>query len=49
MVAATVLCAWSHTGRCRRESAFANLASVAPIPYIARQLYQHFEQPLDGL
>lgn len=32
IVAATVLCAWSHPGRCRNEAAFANLAGVAPIP-----------------
>jgi transposase len=32
IVAATVLCAWSHAGRCRNEAAFANLAGVAPIP-----------------
>jgi transposase len=30
--AATVLCAWSHPGRCRNEAAFAKLAGVAPIP-----------------
>lgn len=32
IVAATVLCAWSHPGRCRNDAAFANLAGVAPIP-----------------
>jgi transposase len=32
IVAATVLCAWSHAGRFRHEAAFANLAGVAPIP-----------------
>jgi len=32
IVAATVLCAWSHTGRFRSEGAFASLAGVAPIP-----------------
>lgn len=32
IVAATVLCAWSHPGRCRSEAAFASLAGVAPIP-----------------
>jgi transposase len=31
IVAATVLCAWSHPGRCRTEAAFASLAGVAPI------------------
>ena len=32
IVAAVVLCAWSHPGRCRNEAAFANLAGVAPLP-----------------
>ena len=32
IVAANVLCAWSHPGRCRNEAAFAKLAGVAPIP-----------------
>jgi len=32
IVAATVLCAWSHAGRFRDDAAFANLAGVAPIP-----------------
>lgn len=32
IVAATVLCAWSHPGRCRNDAAFASLAGVAPIP-----------------
>lgn len=32
IVAATILCAWSHPGRFRDEAAFANLAGVAPIP-----------------
>jgi len=32
IVAATVLCAWSHPGRCRNEAAFASLAGTAPIP-----------------
>lgn len=32
IVAAVVLCAWSHPGRCRNDAAFANLAGVAPIP-----------------
>jgi transposase len=32
IVAATVLCAWSHPGRCRHEAAFASLAGTAPIP-----------------
>lgn len=32
IVAATVLTAWSHPGRCRSEAAFAMLAGTAPIP-----------------
>jgi transposase len=32
VVAAVILCAWSHPGRCRNEAAFASLAGVAPIP-----------------
>ena len=32
IVAATVLCAWSHSGRVRDEAAFAMLAGVAPLP-----------------
>jgi transposase len=32
IVAATVLTAWSHSGRCRDDAAFAMLAGTAPIP-----------------
>ena len=32
IVAATVLCAWSHPGRIRSEAAFAMLAGTAPLP-----------------
>lgn len=32
IVAATVLTAWSHAGRCRDHGAFAMLAGTAPIP-----------------
>lgn len=32
IVAATVLAAWSHSGRCRNDAAFAMLAGTAPIP-----------------
>src|SRR5262249_59923736 len=32
IIAATVLCAWSHPGRIRSEAAFAMLAGAAPIP-----------------
>jgi len=32
IIAATVLCAWSHPGRVRDEAAFAMLAGAAPLP-----------------
>jgi transposase len=32
IVAATVLCAWSHAGRCRSDATFAMLGGAAPIP-----------------
>lgn len=32
VVAATLLCAWSHPGRFRSDGAFASLAGVSPIP-----------------
>jgi transposase len=32
IVAAVVLCAWSHPGRCRTHAAFAMLGGAAPIP-----------------
>jgi transposase len=32
IVAAIVLCAWSHPGRCPSDAAFAMLAGAAPIP-----------------
>src|SRR6186713_435428 len=32
IVAATVLCAWSHPGHIHSEAAFAMLAGVAPVP-----------------
>lgn len=41
IVAAVVLCAWSHAGRCRNEAAFANLAGVAPIPASSGQTVHH--------
>jgi transposase len=31
-VAAIVLCAWSHPGRCPSDAAFAMLGGAAPIP-----------------
>lgn len=41
IVAAVVLCAWSHPGRCRDEAAFANLAGVAPIPASSGLITRH--------
>jgi transposase len=41
IVAAVVLCAWSHSGRCRSEAAFANLAGVAPIPASSGMTIRH--------
>lgn len=41
IVAATVLCAWSHTGRCRSDAAFASLAGVAPIPASSGMTTRH--------
>jgi transposase len=38
IVAATVLCAWSHPGRVHSEAAFAMLAGVAPIPATSGQI-----------
>jgi transposase len=41
IVAATVLCAWSHPGRIHSEAAFAMLAGVAPIPASSGQTTRH--------
>jgi transposase len=41
IVAATVLCAWSHAGRCRSDAAFANLAGVAPVPASSGMTVRH--------
>jgi transposase len=38
IVAATVLTAWSHPGRCRNEAAFAMLAGAAPSPASGRTI-----------
>ncbi len=38
IVAATLLCAWSHPGRIHSEAAFAMLAGVAPIPANSGQI-----------
>jgi len=40
IVAATVLCAWSHPGRCRTDAAFAMLGGAAPIPASSGQTVQ---------
>ena len=42
IVAATVLCAWSHQGRIHSEAAFAMLAGVAPIPANSGQVINHY-------
>jgi transposase len=42
IVAATVLCAWSHPGRIRSESAFAMLGGVAPVPANSGQVTTHY-------
>ena len=41
IVAATVLCAWSHPGRFRSEAAFAQLAGTAPIPASSGRTIRH--------
>ena len=41
IVAAQILCAYSHTGRIRSEAAFAALAGVAPIPASSGQTVRH--------
>ncbi len=41
IIAATVLCAWSHPGRCRSEAAFAKLGGVAPIEASTGQTVRH--------
>jgi transposase len=41
IVAATVLGAWSHPGRCRTEAAFAMLGGAAPIPASSGQTVRH--------
>lgn len=42
IVAATVLCAWSHPGRIHSEAAFAMLAGVAPIPANSGQVTDRY-------
>ena len=41
IVAATILCAWSHPGRIRNDAAFAMLAGTAPIPASSGQTIRH--------
>jgi transposase len=41
IVAATVLAAWSHAGRCRNDAAFAMLAGTAPIPASSGKTVRH--------
>jgi transposase len=41
IVAATVLCAWSHAGRCRSDAAFAMLGGAAPIPASSGQTVRY--------
>jgi transposase len=41
IVAATVLTAWSHPGRCRNDAAFATLAGAAPIPASSGKTVRH--------
>jgi transposase len=42
IVAATVLCAWSHPGRIHSEAAFAMLAGIAPIPANSGQVTSRY-------
>jgi transposase len=42
IVAATVLCAWSHPGRIHSEAAFAKLGGVAPIPANSGEVTTHY-------
>lgn len=41
VVAATILCAWSHAGRFRSEGAFASLAGAAPVPASSGMTNRH--------
>ncbi len=41
IVAAVVLTAWSHPGRCRSDAAFAMLAGAAPIPASSGKTVRH--------
>jgi transposase len=41
IVAATILCAWSHPGRFRSEAAFASLAGTAPLDASSGRQFRH--------
>ncbi len=41
VVAAELLCAWSHQGRLRSEAAFARMAGVAPVEASSGQVVRH--------
>jgi len=41
IVAATILCAWSHPGRVRNDAAFAMIAGTAPIPASSGKTNRH--------
>ena len=41
IMAASVLCAWSHAGRCRSDAAFAMLGGAAPIPASSGQTIRY--------
>jgi transposase len=48
IVAATVLCAWSHPGRIHSEAGFAMLAGVAPIPANSGQVTNRYRLNRSG-
>ena len=48
IVAATLLCAWSHPGRIHSEAAFAMLAGVAPIPAHSGQVTTRYRLNRSG-
>ena len=48
IVAATVLCAWSHPGRIRSDAAFAMLGGAAPIPANSGQVTTHYRLNRSG-
>jgi transposase len=45
VVAAVILCAWSHPGRCRNDGAFAKLGGAAPIPASSGMVNRHRLNP----